>query len=867
MMKRLIAAVLCVLLCCLSIGVWAAEEEVAAEGNPYSQAVGLLEAIGVFTPEQAAAFDPWGIITRGEFIAQLMDVMDSSIPSDGQHYFSDIASSQYADDINGACRLGIVTGYGNFEFRPDDPVTYSEAVTFLTRALGFESYANNYGGYPTGYFMAAGEADLLHAFEEPAWQEEVERGVAAQLMVNALNAEPLTLRRISADETIYESQEDGTLLWQTRKIRSASGYVTATPYTRLATATGAGKGRIEIDNSVYRIRMDGDMTQMLGSEVTYYYTDDEGDPEIVYIAEDESNDAVIIDALDVSRVENGVLCYNKEGSDRQSRAQLSSAVCVIYNGKAAPRFIIPESGQVKLVENGGGNGYDVAIITDYKNYVVASTDVDNRKVYDMYDNSKVLSLDEAEKEYVSLQGTNGVEVTFDTIVKWDVISAAESADGEMVSAVVSNKRVEGVISEVSVMDGGAYAEITIEDTVYRTVRNQTLVDSLEPEINGVFYLDVNDQVVAVQAGDQSLKYGYLIAASRTSGLETSVDFKILTESEGVEIFPTAENLRVDDVKIERGTMPPQLTDDGVLEQQLIRYRLNEDDELIEIETANQDVRYDENGLRALTARGSMRYYGQTTTLGGRFMLSTNTLVFVVPDTADGARDEDYAVRSSGYFKTQTNYNVQPFVSVANAAIAEAVVVQEAVSPVIANNSPIICISDTSTVLNGDGDVCGKLYGYNQLGESVNYTTAGVEVMNSANLKVGDVVKVVQNLQGEVTGIAKIYDTTTQVLDTTYANQGDYGNAMRVIKGRAISKNDFLVGASTTSDPITDSTAIDEYVQMEDAMILVCETVNGEKQLRTGAIGDVYDYRSYGEEYSTFVSCLATTVPRLVVVYR
>src|SRR5690606_3803199 len=87
-----------------------------------------------------------------------------------------------------AAGSGIVNGYPDGTFKPKGLVTQAEALTMLVRALGFGSYADANGGFPTGYLLAAQQLGLTEGMGLTAAGQPMLRWQMAVALVNALNA-------------------------------------------------------------------------------------------------------------------------------------------------------------------------------------------------------------------------------------------------------------------------------------------------------------------------------------------------------------------------------------------------------------------------------------------------------------------------------------------------------------------------------------------------------------------------------------------------------------------------------------------------------------------------------------------------------
>jgi hypothetical protein len=106
-------------------------------------------------------FRPEINITRAEFLKILMGEraiskeLSENTPNEDIN-FSDVNSTHWAyDEIKAAVNAGIVNGYEDGTFRPDDNITYEQGIKMTLSMLGYAPLAEMYGGYPTGY-MAIG---------------------------------------------------------------------------------------------------------------------------------------------------------------------------------------------------------------------------------------------------------------------------------------------------------------------------------------------------------------------------------------------------------------------------------------------------------------------------------------------------------------------------------------------------------------------------------------------------------------------------------------------------------------------------------------------------------------------------------------
>lgn len=96
--------------------------------------------------------------------------------------FTDV--TQFGAAIDFAAGNGIVKGYGDGLFGPDDGITYQDALVMAVRALGYETATMS---YPWGYAMAAMDIGLTAGLSGVGYNEILTRGQVAQVIYNVLN--------------------------------------------------------------------------------------------------------------------------------------------------------------------------------------------------------------------------------------------------------------------------------------------------------------------------------------------------------------------------------------------------------------------------------------------------------------------------------------------------------------------------------------------------------------------------------------------------------------------------------------------------------------------------------------------------------
>ena len=126
-------------------------------GAWYGTAVSTLCNMGVITGYQDGSFGPQRNITRAELATILARFCDSSGNNTVLDRFTDISHSWARKYINLAADAGLVYGYTDGTFRPDQNITRAETIVMVNRILGRSASADTVvKGYKTFSDVAAG---------------------------------------------------------------------------------------------------------------------------------------------------------------------------------------------------------------------------------------------------------------------------------------------------------------------------------------------------------------------------------------------------------------------------------------------------------------------------------------------------------------------------------------------------------------------------------------------------------------------------------------------------------------------------------------------------------------------------------------
>lgn len=155
-----------------------------------SEAVEVLSSLGILSGYSDGRYRPEEALTRAQFckLAVLAEGHGDQISASAyRSLFSDVPAGHWAAPyINLAYGEGLVSGYGNGTFGPDDPVTAGQAVTVILHLMG---YSNEDIGpfWPEDYMAKGAELGLTGGL--PASGQALTRGEAALLLYAMLRGD------------------------------------------------------------------------------------------------------------------------------------------------------------------------------------------------------------------------------------------------------------------------------------------------------------------------------------------------------------------------------------------------------------------------------------------------------------------------------------------------------------------------------------------------------------------------------------------------------------------------------------------------------------------------------------------------------
>lgn len=190
-LKKVISSVAALTMVASSVAAFAVDFPDVESTASYAQAVQELSALDVISGYDDGTFGPDKLVTRAEITKMIVDALaerSSAEASTESTKFADVSADHWAKGyINQGVANGFIAGMSDTEFDPDANVTYVQAQKMLVSAIGYETFAQAQGGWPTGYKTYAASLDITKGISGIKDSTELTRAQVAQMIDNAMD--------------------------------------------------------------------------------------------------------------------------------------------------------------------------------------------------------------------------------------------------------------------------------------------------------------------------------------------------------------------------------------------------------------------------------------------------------------------------------------------------------------------------------------------------------------------------------------------------------------------------------------------------------------------------------------------------------
>ncbi len=505
--------------------------------HQYYSAIQSLVNRGIIAGKGDGIFDPDANIKRSEFAKMVMaalgqtGVANTVVESTG---FPDVAPNHWAAGfIKAAYDRKIINGYDDGTFKPDENVTYEQAIKMVVCAkspiLAKTAESELYGGYPQGYIKVAESYQMVKGITDGDYKAPAKRGTIAKLVDNMLKAE------LSSEEL------GGLPVVDENKLEEEKGQIVAIKGLSLidgdTTALSANQIKVIMDNgdvAIYNIsnlKNKNEIRSWLGKHVVLYY-EEEISIDVQYLSSISEqrgrNYEFTLDVDDIASYTNTNVEYY-DANDDERKLTVSSSATIIYNGsyydtktfKGLLDDNISKAGSIRFLSTDGeGTAADIIFFTSYTNWYVTSVNSSSKLVYGEYYDGGVLKTgsivvdDEAKNKNVTIT-KNGSAAEFKNIAKGQILSISESEDHRFMEVLISDKVPSGKVTSLTASE----KKLTIGSTQYEFASDVTFGSDIIGGVNLKLYLDAFGKVAkyTFQTSSVSYTYGYLLQTIRSGG--------------------------------------------------------------------------------------------------------------------------------------------------------------------------------------------------------------------------------------------------------------------------------------------------------------------------------------------------------------
>ena len=174
----------------------------AANDSSVEKAVFDLTSLGIIEGDKDGDMGLLRPLIRAEVAAIIVRLLDleSMISSIENISYIDVSEDKwYTPYIKTVSNLSIMTGDGNGYFRPEDSLSYHEAVKVLVSSLGYSYPADQSGGFYEGYVKVANDIRLL---KNVSADKEIKRQSFFVMLYNSLDID-IMLKTVNDKDEYY----------------------------------------------------------------------------------------------------------------------------------------------------------------------------------------------------------------------------------------------------------------------------------------------------------------------------------------------------------------------------------------------------------------------------------------------------------------------------------------------------------------------------------------------------------------------------------------------------------------------------------------------------------------------------------------
>ena len=904
MRKRIYSMILCLGIILSSIGgcFSYAAESANGQSEETSKEMFILSYLGIIevTEDESKV----KTVTRGDFSEYICKAFKIGEVTD-KVYFIDVQSDCWAAKyINALYESGIVSPAADKMFNPNDNITYEQACKMLVYALGYGKWVNYNGGSMTVFTEIAQRGKFGIS---PADVNNLSVEECATLLYKAMKVDlpEFTGERTKSGDTIFETYHD--IYIREGQVRTVGGLSLDN--------NSLEDGKAQVDNETFDVDGGCDIDDFFGQRVEYIYKKADDTKTIIYTERISEGDKVVIKSGDIKSIDekSGAIEYYTDNGSKVKKLNFDPKSNVFINGKEMETNLkdrmqefTDESrkGVIEFIKANGANGFNLINIKSYEIFVIGMCDEKTNTVYNYYNSENKIMLNDA--EYLNIIDTNGKKANLPKAFP-AVVMIAKSDNLESIDIICCNEKKETAVSSVNTTK----REITSGEITYKI--DKTAYENLDVGIKaGKTYsitLDIFGEIVYITPKIDDafklgwLKKGYLI--DKGFG-EYSLCLDVYDHETGKSNkLYMADNITIDAEKYKSSkyrTVVSALPGTNELDEsrqyvkiepQIIRYSLNENSELTNIDSANCGANEDKDNTLYKVGEGQKYFSASNSWLGIDMMwLNGYTKMFMVPEVStdgyiyingDRRNDDDNMYSNKLILTDWYLYNVVGYKWSDESWNCEAIVVKQA--PTEKYLYPLL-FDSIYTEIDSDGMIKDALKCEREGGEATFFIDS--TMIDKANtLKQGDIISIETDYSGKTAiDIVKMFDAESRTFETfenfsdpnrywyretppTESTKGGLSGwrveSAQLAKGYAKTIKGSMLSIAYTLTDARDGKSVMPKGGIPVTIVDKNETRNN--KIYSGSINDIKSYDVFGEDCSFVIYCAYGGRVREMIVYK
>ena len=878
-------------------------------------------------------WDASEIVTRAEFVNAAVRCIvknsgakdSSSVVAAPETVFGDVPADYWAAyNIDVAKKNGIIAGAETDSFDPEGYLSYAAAIKIAVNSLGYGAVADQNGGFPTGYFIAASTIGIDGMNAENT--NILTKGEAAIILKKILETVPMGRAYIFGEEEYFMPEnDDRTILNRIHSIRSFKGVVTSNPYTSFDSTGVTAENTVRIKSlttgysEIFNIGETKAADYIGRNMIVYYYESDEKPYTLFKMRPDAGEVAVSIDGDDIveASYNNRKIKYSgtyetNRWEENESKGSVIIPVDAniihngIFTGDVRGIFDIINGDtennveSITLYDNDNDGNFE---LVDVKTYYTLRVDYvydgDDRLVLTDNVTGKTIQIDKTNSKIFERRYTSdGFELPGYGIIDGNTVGVSYAkGEVELYNLYVSkDSRIDTfkAVNEDEIQSVDYTYSLSNTLNKYFKDKKLNVTKQIESGVEYTLFLDHKGKIAGYYSQETSYDsyygiiqnkddYIYIIDAQPLNRrLETSViQFKVSTLEAEVSVMTSTNKLKVNNVLVTsggKGITPSQAV--ASVKGKLVQYEKDSQGYIKSItlpESATEDnvfsytvgVGDQENGPVNLRYRAGPKVFYRDNV--GSAAISSKTTILWVPhnDLVEQGVDVNlYCKRgTASNFTSDQYYNVNTYKVNNSSVAADIIVAYDNGEYRIDSFSKPVVVSKVEQSYNKYGQIAIKIYGV-QDGKDVEIASEDQVFKNQYGVSVdvgpGDLVRGQLNAKGDCDVVEVIFD---------YDNYEDvdksFSSGYRAIRGSVYHHDATAMYMVKNKWNITDADIkpanMESQVCSSSAKIYLYDTVS--QKLTKVSSGSLVDYKFDNVNYSRVVVANSYGTPELIVIYR